>query len=797
MDLSINLLNNYVDVKDQDIRQLAEKITRIGHEVEGIHSLAKGSNLLTIGFVKECKPHPDSDHLNICQVEIQPGKVVQIVCGAPNVAVNQKVIVANVGCDLGNGFVIKKGNIRGEESNGMICSLAELGLDGRFITDEQRAGIEILPDDAPLGNLALEYLNLDDEILEIGLTPNRSDCMAIVCFAYEVGALLNRPVKLPAIKTYSEKKSDIKVKVETDLCSFFGAKLVKGIVIKESPQWLKSALMASGIKPINNVVDISNFVMLETGQPIHMYDYDKLDSKEFIVKTGFNCQCKMLDDLEYQVKENDLVVSTDNKVGCLAGVMGSSDTKIDDNTKNIVIEVANFDGPTLRETARRLNLLTDASSRFIKGAIDSSQSLNILNRCVDLLMQLAQGQEVYETVSTELTVNQNKITLTTDKVNGLLGTEIKPDEIADIFTRLKFDYELVSDKFIVSVPSYRKDITMAADLIEEVARMIGYDTIPSTLPEMSMTIGRRKPQQEQKEVIRNLLVDQGLHETITYTLTSPSYVDDFNLFHQGKDIKLSSPLGEERSVTRKSLIPSLLQVVKYNNSYNQKDVNLFEISTTYDQEMELRTLGIVMSGTYQELSFKQIKYTADYFLVKGLIETIFARLGINESRYQLERVESTNQNYHPGQAAYIIINKQRVGVIGKIHPLMAKKYDVKDVFIAQLNLSALLDLKTGQIKFKEILQYPSVTRDIALVMAKDVPTYNVVRTIIQASKQLVKEAKIFDVYEGEHIADNQKSVAIKLILQDPKGTLDDKVVNDTIDTILKVVEKEYKATIRG
>ena len=796
MDISLKVLNRYIKVDDQDPKELANKITSIGLEVEGMHNLANGNNM-TIGHVLECVPHPDSDHLNVCKVEVKPGEIRQIVCGAPNVAANQKVIVANPGCDLGNGFIIKESKIRGVESNGMICSIAELGLDQRLLKPEDKEGIHILDDNAPVGEDPLEYIGLKDTILEIGLTPNRADCMALTSFAYEVGAILKRDVNLPKIETKGIDGSEINVKVDTDLCSFFGAKLVKGVTTKDSPEWLKNALLASGIKPINNIVDISNFVMLETGQPIHMYDYDKLNKKEFVIKTGFDCKEILLDGEEYTIEPNDIIVSTDDGIGCIAGVMGSNSTKIDENTTNIVIEVATFDGANLRETARRLNLLTDASQHYIKGALNTANSLNILERCANLLEELADAKEIYKSVTTDLNIEERYVEVSTSKVNGLLGTNISTLEIEEIFNSLKFEFTLNGEQFNVKVPTYRNDITMTADLIEEVARIYGYDKIPSTLPEMSMTVGKRSDVQAKKHMIRNLLKDQGLHETLTYSLTSPTLVEDFNIFHTNETIKLAMPLGEERSVTRKSIISSLLQVINYNQSHNIKDVNVFELSTTYSKNTELQNLAIACCGEYNGLAFKQISYKADYYLMKGFVETIFKNLGVEESRYKLVRVDQNDTNYHPGRSAYIMIGKEIVGVIGNIHPLMEKKYNVKDVYVVELNLTTLLNLKTSKVKFVDIPVYPSVSRDIALVMDKDVATYDVCRKIIQASKQLVKETKIFDVYEGEHIGANKKSVAINLIFQDSKGTLQENTINAVMEKILESVSKEFDAVLRA
>ncbi len=796
MEASLKLLNQYVKVDDFTAEEIAAKLTSIGHEVEGMHAFARGDKLV-VGYVKETKPHPDSDHLNVCQVEVKPGVVSQIVCGAPNVAAGQKVIVALPGCDLGDGFKIKESKIRGEESNGMICSIAELGIDQRLLREEDKAGIHVLPQDAPVGEDALKYMGYDDTVLEIGLTPNRSDCMAMTSLAYEVGALLNREVQLPNVVDMDELESEITVDVETDLCPFFGAKLVKGVTTKESPEWLRTALMASGIKPINNIVDISNFVMVETGQPIHMYDYDKLKKKGFVVKTGFNQKAVLLDEKEYQILPEDIVVSTDDGIGCIAGVMGGNDTKIDDHTTNIVIEAATFNGATLRNTARRMNLLTDASQHYIKGAIDTANSERVLNRCASLLKDLADAKEIYKSVTTTYQSDQKVITLTTSRVNGLLGTSITTDEIADIFTRLHFSYELNDETFEVIVPTYRNDMTMAADLIEEVARMYGYDHIPSTLPLMEMTKGALTDVQDKTRFIRHLLADLGLHEVITYTLISPTMVDDFNLFHKNKEVELMLPLGEERSVTRKSVIPSLLQVINYNNSHANKDVCIYELSNTYSNETEIQTLSIACSGMYHNVPWKQINQKADFYLVKGFVETIFKKLCIEESRYNLVRVEENNPYFHPGRSGYIQMGKDIVGVIGEIHPRMAKKYGVKDTYVAELNLSVLLNLRTRALKFAAIPQYPSVTRDIALVMDQDIPTNDVVRSIQKVSKRLISKIQIFDVYVGEHIEEGKKSVAIALTFQDPTKTLDEATINDTMDNILHVVAKEYNAHLRG
>ncbi len=796
MKVSLNLLNNYVKVDDIEPSKLAELITSVGFEVEGVEQLAYGSHVV-IGHVLECTMHPDSDHLHVCQVEVAPNVTYQIVCGAPNVKAGQKVIVALPGCELAGGLKIKQSMIRGVESNGMICSLSEIGIDQRFQSEEQKAGIEILDPLAPVGEEALNYLGLKDTILDISLTPNRADCMALYAFAYEVGAVLNREVTLPKFDKVLSLKSEIKVSSETDKCPYFSARLIKGVTTKESPQWLKSALMASGIKPINNIVDISNFVMLEMAQPIHMYDYDKLNRKEFVVKTGFNEEVELLDGQKYQINEEDIIVSTDGSIACVAGVMGSNDTKIEDTSTNIVIEVASFNGASLRKTARRLNLLTDASQRYVKGALDEAKSVEVIDRVTTLLLELADAKEVYETVSTGLNIKKHVVSLRENRVNELLGTNISVDEIKDIFNRLKFEYTQSGSKIDVSVPTHRHDITLEADLVEEVARLYGYDHIPSSLPYMPTTSGVRNVLQSRRQMIKNKLVELGLHEVITYSLVSPAMSTKFNYFHTNSSIKLMSPLGEERSTVRQSVIPSLLQTINYNQSHSIKDVNVFEISNTYSNDQEVSVLGIACSGVYSSNKWQKAIKEVDFYVVKGFVENIFKQIGIEESRYQLVRVEKECQNLHPGRSAYIKINKEIVGYIGQVHPLVQKEYEINTTYVCELNLSMLLNLKTKKLKFESIPMYPSVSRDIALVVSKDVNAYDMERTIKRASKKLVKTVHIFDVYQGEHVEVGKKSIAFNLIFQDNTKTLSEAEVNSCLENILAALEKEHQAYLRG
>ena len=504
----------------------------------------------------------------------------------------------------------------------------------------------------------------------------------------------------------------------------------------------------------------------------------------------------MLDGEDYDILPEDVIVSTDGSIGCVAGVMGSDATKIDENSKNIVIEAATFDGPQLRQTARRLNLLTDASQHFIKGAIDTANSLNVLDRCADLLVQLADAKEVYETVHSDLNVPEKKVSVTVERVNGLLGTSFTTAEVKDVFDRLRFPYELDCTNFTVTVPTYRNDISMDADLIEEVARLYGYDNIPSTLPEMSMTKGELTDKQKKERAVAHILSDLGLHETLTYTLTSPSSNNDFNLFHpEDEEIKLMSPLGEEHSVARKSLLPHMLDVIKYNNDHSIKDVNIFEIANTYVNE-EIEQLGIAMSGNYIDTPWLGNVVKADYYIMKGIFEKVMHVLNIDPARYTLVRVEEDNKDFHPGRSAYVKMGKEIVGVVGQVHPAKAKAYGVDETYVCELNLTSLIAVRSSKIKFTPLPQYPSVSRDIALIVDRSVPASDIERTIFKASK-LIKETKIFDVYEGEHVAKDQKSIAVSLTLQDDKRTLDEKAVNEAMEKVLEAVKKAYNAELRS
>lgn len=797
--VSYNYLKTLVDLDGIDATKLADTITFAGIEVEGMTKLAYANNL-EIGEVIECEMHPDSDHLHVCKVKLG-NEVRQIVCGAPNVRKGLKVIVAKEGANLEKiGVVIKKSTIRGVESNGMLCSLLELGVNKSLLSEKQINGIEELSEDAPVGETnVLQYLGLDDVILEIKPTPDRGDVLSLLSLAKEVAACLKRKLLFKEEKYhFNEVKSDLTVSINTTKCNHFNAKRIDNITIKESPKWLKQILISMNIRPINNIVDIGNYVMLLYGRPLHMYDYDKLNSSHYIIRDDVKTTFKALDEKDYQVNDGDIVVCNDDVVSCLGGVMGGYNTMIDDNTKNIVIEAASFNGVSVRRTSRRLNLISDSSVRFVRG-IDETRTNSALSLATELVIKLADAKVVYETVCAGKEVyNNSEILLTTNKVNKVLGTSFTDEDIKDVFNRLDFKYKYDGNIFKVVPPSYRNDITIAEDLIEEVIRILGFENLKSTFP-VTSNVGSYSETQIKRQLIRTELLHNQIDEALSYTLIDPKYVNDFNLFKDNKGvdyIKILHPMTSDHSVLRKSLIPSLLLSVNCNLSHKNENIALFELSKIYTNDNEVEHLGIVIDGEMKQYYWRN-NLPTDFYLIKGIVVSLLNRLSIDENRYKLVRVEENNPYLHPGRSAYIMINNQIVGYFGQIHPRMETKYDLKKTLVCELDLTSLFNLKTSKIKFKAPSIYPSIKRDIALVVDESIDANEIVNVIKHASKGLVVDIKVFDVYQGEHIEKGYKSIALSLTYNDDKHTLKDEEVNSVHSIILEALKNKLNANLRG
>ena len=797
MKTSRKWLSQYMYVADLNIQEMADKITSAGLEVEGIELQSQGTNLV-IGEVLTCVEHPDSDHLHCTTVNVGD-EVLNIVCGAPNVAAGQKVIVAKVGAHLKDGD-IKAGSIRGQESNGMLCSLLELGVEASLLTDEQKSGIEILDENAPVGDPnPLAYLGWDDEILDIGLTPNRNDCLAAFNMAQEAGAIFEREVKLPAYEGCSDcgSATQLSVSSDTEKCPLFYGKVVGNITIKESPKWMKELLRASGMHSINNVVDISNIVMLETGQPMHFYDKDAIKNLEITVKDGFDEEYTALDGEKYALRPEDIVITNGGKPIGIAGIMGGDDSKILDTTKGLIIECASFDHVVIRNTARRLNLNTESSSRFQKG-IEPMAPKKALDRAVQLLIEYADASEIEETVQYgSENYEPAVLTCTLEDINGRLGTDFTQEEVFNVFERLQFAPVYENGVYTVTMPSHRTDMEGKADLSEEVIRLLGYDRLPSTLPVMPMTEGKLTPKQRFIRLTRSMLCEQGLQDCLTYTLISTEKKDDAVL-SCGDAIELASPMSEERRWIRTSILPSLLDVVTYNKARSIKDVNVFEISDVASKQATTTHLAIALSGSLQSTRWTGYELPSDFYTIKGLIEALLDRVGVNAARVSFKENTDDVQHFHPYRSAQIMIGKECVGFVGQIHPAYGNN---KDVVMAELDLDAILGVKKSKIKFAPVSKFPSVTRDLAFVVERSMPVQKIKETISRQGRlnkeMIIRDVEVFDVYQGEHVKENEKSVALSIVFQSDTHTLKEDEINTVFENIMKAIEKDCNATLRA
>ncbi|MEG0314057.1 MAG: phenylalanine--tRNA ligase subunit beta [Erysipelotrichaceae bacterium] len=797
MIISKNWLAQYLDVKDYSIEELADKITGAGQEVEGIIKLSQGDNLV-VGEIIECEEHPDSDHLHVCKVNIGD-KVETIVCGAPNARKGIKVIVALVGAKLPGGN-INAGVIRGVESNGMMCSLLELGVDEHSLTDKQKEGIEELSDDALVGDHdPLAFLGLDDVLLDIGLTPNRNDCMAAWSMAKEVGAVLHQSAKLPECKDASNigTQTNLIVNSETDKCPLFYGKVVNHVEIKPSPRWMKQLLNAVGMKSINNVVDISNLVMLETGQPLHFYDASKLEKQELIVKQNLTTTYTALDGIEYTITPDELMITTNNKPIGIAGIMGGNDSKIDETTTSIIIEAALFNHVSIRNSARRLNLNTDACIRFQKG-IDPLAPIKAMDRAVSLLIEYANATDFEETAKYDTTnYEPTHINVKLDNINKLLGTNFKEEEVVQVLKELELLPVINKDSGCigVTIPSYRKDLEIENDIAEEVIRIIGYDRLPSTLPTLPATVGALNKAQSNRRRISRLLNNSGVNEAITYTLVGNKEISDA-VMPLDNHVELACPMSEERKYVRTSILPSLLGSVAYNQARNNKDVALYEISNVYEQNKCEERIAMVISGSLQKNRWQKIDLEADFYMMKGFVENILLELGFSGSRVIIkENTEDTNM-FHPYKSACVYLGKTLVGIFGNIHPAMAKRYSLSDCVIMELNMQVLLDNKASKVKFTALNKFPGVTRDLALVVADEIKAEQLAKCI-KGSSKLIKAVEVFDVYTGEHVETGYKSIALSIKIESSEATLKDNDINMIVDKVMEDLQKQVNAQLRA
>ena len=788
--ISLNWVKDYIDLDGEDLKELAVKVTKAGVNVEKV--ITNHIDNLVIGEVLECEDI-EGTHLHLCKVNI--GKeTTQIVCGAPNVRKGIKVIVALPGAVLPGDFEIKVSNIRGYDSNGMICALYELGLEEKN-EETYSKGIEELDKNAPIGKDPLEFLGIDDTIYELDVHKHRNnDCYYHIGFAYEIGAILNKKVTLPD-ESYKEIKESIEdnfsLKVETDKCPYYLAKMVKDITIKESPDFIKKRLISAGMRPINNVVDISNYVMLEYGQPMHFFDYNKLGNKILVRNAKENEKIVTLDEKERVLTKDDIVITDGAKPVCIAGVMGGLNTDVDESTKNILIESAIFDAVSIRYTANRLDLKSEASIRYGKG-LNYEYTLSAINRACHLLEKYADAKILTGIVKhDELDKSTKVVEFKSEDVNRLLGITISDNDMEVELSRLGFEYKKKDDKFVVTIPNRRLDIEPNVnDIAEEIGRLYGYHNLVSTLPRVPIRKGEYVGDVKYRKTISKRLRALGLNECKTYTLTSPNMADLFK-YENKTNIVLDNPMSVDKSVIRTTLIPSLLNIYNYNKMRKVNDVLIYEISKTYDiKYVEDTKVTILMKGNYINNPWSKTNVKVDFYLIKGVIENLFDYLGFkNRYSYALDNIP----NMHPGMSAKILIDREEVGIIGRVHPSVEKD----EVYVCEFSMSKLYDKEVKPIKYKESNKYPYITKDLSFVIDKNITNNEIVTTIKKSGGRLLSNVEIFDIYTGSNIGENEKSVAYSLKFEDSTRTLTDEEVMNVFNNIIKDVEEKLNAKVRN
>lgn len=794
-------LNEFIKI-DAGIEELAEKITRSGIEVDSITDYSKDIKKLVVGHVVSKEKHPEADKLNICKVDVGEEEHVQIVCGAPNVDEGQHVIVVKVGGRLPGGVKIKRAKLRGEVSEGMICSLQEIGIDQNVLPKKYADGIYVFSNEPTPGNDALEALLLDDQVMDFDLTPNRADCLSMLGAAHEVSALYGQDIKYPNTnvnETTAKASDELSITVEdTEAVPFYSARIVKNVTIEPSPTWLQSRLMKSGIRPINNVVDVSNYVLLEYGQPLHMFDQDQIGSKEIVARYAKEEE-KMttLDDVERTLKTSDIVITNGKEPIAIAGVMGGDFSEVTENTVNVVIESALFNATNIRQTSRRLGLRSEASNRFEKG-VASERVLEALNRAAYLLQEIAGAKVLNEVVSDgTLPATSKVISISTHDVNELIGFNLSTDEIDTIFNRLGFTTNITGEDFEVTVPSRRNDITIKADLIEEVARIYGYDQLPSTLPNFeNATPGYLTDNQLKTRKVKEILEGAGLDQAITYSLVSKDIATQFTI-NQHDVVELMMPMSEDQAVLRQSILPRLIDATRYNVARKNKNVALYELGKVFygngqdELPTEVEFLSGILTGQYSGNRWQQKDEPVDFYLVKGIVERIAEQLNVRFT-FETTKVDLL----HPGRTAYVKLDDEVIGLIAELHPTVEKENDLDRTYVFELNFTRILEHPVGKIEYAPIPRFPGVSRDVALVVGTEVSASSLINTINENGEEILNHTEVFDVYEGEHMEEGKKSVAIRIDYLDVNDTLTEEKVTAVHNQILKALEQQG-ATLRS
>lgn len=784
MYLSKKWLNDFVKVDDIDTKVLCDKLTLSGSKVESFKSEGGKIDKIITGKVISIEKHPNADKLLVCSVDIGANEPLQIVTGAHNLKVNDVVPVAVDGSTLYDGTKIKKGKLRGVASNGMLCSLGELGLSKHDFPEAVENGIFVIQMPCELGQDVKDVIGFNDTVVDFEITPNRPDCLSVIGLARETSATLRRPLNLhtPKVKGDAKFPLDLKISVEDKkLCPYYSARIVSDVNLKPSPAWMRERLRAMGVRPINNIVDITNYVMLEYGQPLHAFDLTTISGNEINVRLAFDDEkIVTLDGVERNLSKNDLIIADSEKSLAVAGVMGGENSGISENTKEIVFESANFFGPYVRVSSKKFNLRSESSARFEKG-LDSNLCSIALDRACELVEELGAGK-VTEKVFVVDSVNkkQVKIPLDCEFINRFLNISLSKEEMVEILS--KIDCKVINDEVVV--PSYRSDLKLKNDIAEEIARFYGYNKILSTPLKGSMNGGLSR-KQKFKEKVKSTMIALGLSEIMTYSFVSPKSYDKLLIAPESnlRDyIEIKNPLGEDTSVMKTVAISTMLETLSRNFNYNNQNVKLFEIAKEYFKRGEdglANEPEKLVAGLYGE--------DVDFFYVKGVVEELLNVLKIRN--YDVRSCDCVPY-YHPGRCAEISFNGKTLGIVGEINPLVLENYEIKKrAYAFEFCIDDLFEFSNFEVEYKQIPRYPSVERDIAVICDKDLPAINLENVAKQSAGKFLEEVCIFDVYTGNQVPEDKKSVALKLTLRSSNGTLTDEQVQSTVKKVIKAYEK--------
>ncbi|MFT8318581.1 MAG: phenylalanine--tRNA ligase subunit beta [Sporolactobacillus sp.] len=804
--VSYKWLQDYVDLTGVTPEELADKITNAGIEVEHLEYPGKGLEHVVVGQVTVCKQHPQAPKLHLCQVNVGT-ETLQIVCGAPNIAQDQKVPVALPGATISGGVKIKRTQLHGEESNGMICALSELGIDNTYVPKEYADGIYIFDSDVPVGADASPYLNLDDAILDLDILVSSAHCMNMIGIAYEVAGILDRKVTLPQPEvTESQKPASSRIHVSIDPAAadkvpYYGARMIEEIEVKPAPRWMQLRLMASGVRPINNVVDIANYVMLEYGQPLHTFDYEAFGSDEVLVRFAREKEVAItLDGQKRQMSAEDLLVTDGKSPSAIAGVMGGESSEVRPNTTHVLLEAAIFDPISVRKTSARLGLRTDASSRYEK-KVDRNRVVPAANRAAELLGRYAHGRILSGIVADgEPTVSEAVIEMPWQKINRVLGSDLPCAQITGILKRLGFAVAKTGETIRVTVPTRRFDVSIPEDLVEEVGRIYGYQHIPATLPEGTTKYAGLTVYQQLLRRTENLMEGLGLSQAYTYSLTTREKAAAYTVNDRQEPSKVDLPMSEEHEGLRESIVPQLIDVIHYHLNRQMPDVAFYEMGKVFIPQAgnvrpaEEEHLAGAISGHLVERGWEGEAQPVDFYTAKGIVESFFEMLGIRD---RVSYQAAAREGLHPGQTANVLVDGKVTGYLGALHPQVLKKEDLNETFVFELNVESLLRGEQREVIYHGLPRFPSMTRDIALVVKKTVLASSLDQVIRENGGSLLKQVNLFDVYEGKHVADDEKSLAFSLVYFDPDRTLTDDEVSSVHNKIVQACEEKCGAVLRG